>query len=65
MIAAGHADPWRYTPRQLAGFLYFARRRQRHELAEQLSTAALAARADGKEVKKALRDLTKDNPPGR
>lgn len=58
----GHppADVWRYTPRQMAAFLFFANRRRKRELREQLAIQALAARGEPKAVEKALK--AKDDP---
>lgn len=48
---------WAYTPKQAAGFLWYAARRLKLQQAEQLSTAALAASGDGKTITKALKEL--------
>lgn len=58
----GHqaADVWEYTPRRIAGYLYFARRRQKFEAAQSLSIGAMAARGDEKELKKRLKEWSKE-----
>jgi hypothetical protein len=48
------------TPRQIAGSLYFARRRKQREAAEQLTLGALAARGEPREVKRQLDQLQRD-----
>jgi hypothetical protein len=45
------------TPRQIAGCLYFARRRRQREAAENLALAALAARGEPRELKRQLDQL--------
>jgi hypothetical protein len=50
---------WRYTPRQLAAFLFITRRRQKRSMAERLSIQALAASGDTNAINKKLRDLEK------
>ena len=47
------------TPRQIAGSLYFARRRQQREAAEQLALGALAARGEPREVKRQIDQLSR------
>jgi hypothetical protein len=49
------------TPRQIAGALYFARRRRQREAAEQLALGALATRGEPREVKRQLDQLQRDN----
>jgi len=49
------------TPRQIAGSLYFARRRRQRERAEQLALGALAARGEPREVKRQLDQLQRDS----
>ncbi len=58
MIAAGHPPDavWQYTPRQMAGFLYFANRRRERELKESLAMQTMAHRGDGKDIQRMLRD---------
>ena len=63
MIAAGHPDPWSYTPRQIAGYLFLSVRRQAREAAMRLSLNTLAARGEPREVKKQIRELSKDKGP--
>jgi hypothetical protein len=46
-----------YTPKRIAGFLHFARLRKARDAAESLQLAALAARGDPKDIKKAVKDL--------
>ena len=48
------------TPRQIAGSLYFARRRRQREAAEQLALGALAAGGEPREVKRHLKQLQRD-----
>jgi hypothetical protein len=48
------------TPRQIAGALYFARRRRQRDAAERLSLAALAARGEPRELKRQLNELRRD-----
>ena len=49
------------TPRQIAGSLYFARRRRRkREAAEQLALSTLATRGEPREVKRQLDQLQRD-----
>ena len=48
------------TPRQIAGTLYFARRRRQREVAEHLALAALAARGEPREVKRQLDQLHRE-----
>lgn len=58
----GHpaADVWDYTPRRIAGFLFFARKRLKSEAAQSLSIGAMAARGDPKDVKKRLQEWSKE-----
>jgi len=58
LIAAGHppAAVWQYTPRQMQAFLFIAARRRQREHRELLALHAMAARGEGKDIKKALRD---------
>jgi hypothetical protein len=55
----GHSpcDVWDYTPREVAGFLDFARRRKKLESADLLSLHAVAACGDGEAIKSQHRDL--------
>jgi hypothetical protein len=48
------------TPRQIAGALYFARRRRQREAGEQLALGALAARGEPRELKRQLDQLQRD-----
>lgn len=48
------------TPRQIAGSLYFAQRRQQREAAEQLALGTLAARGEPREVKRQMEQLQRD-----
>jgi hypothetical protein len=48
------------TPRQIAGSLYFARRRGQREAAEQLALSTLATRGEPREVKRQLDQLQRD-----
>lgn len=62
MIAAGHppASVWGYTPREIAGWLFFAGKRKAREAGEQLSLGAAAARGEPRALKKQIKELTKD-----
>jgi hypothetical protein len=51
------ADVWAMTPRQIAGALYFARRRRQREAAEDLALTALALRGEPRELKRQLEQL--------
>lgn len=51
---------WRYTPRQLAGFLYFLGKRRKREYAEALSIATKGARGDFKDVNRELKEASKE-----
>jgi hypothetical protein len=48
------------TPRQIAGALYFARRRRQQEAAEQLALSTLATRGEPREVKRKLEQLQRN-----
>jgi hypothetical protein len=48
------------TPRELAGALQFAEADARREAGEKLSLAASAARGEPRDLKKLIKDLTKD-----
>ena len=48
------------TPRQIAGSLYFARRRRQREAAEQLALGTLAARGEPREVKRQFEQLQRE-----
>ncbi len=54
------ADVWAMTPRQIAGSLYFARRRRQREAAEQLALGTLAARGEPREVKRHIELLQRE-----
>ncbi len=54
------ADVWAMTPRQIAGSLYFARRRRQREAAENLALTALAARGEPRELKRQLDQLNRE-----
>jgi hypothetical protein len=54
------ADVWEMTPLQIAGALYFARRRRQHEAAERLAMGALAARGEVREVKRQIEQMQRD-----
>lgn len=60
MITGGHSVEavWSYTPRQVAGFLILMRKRRRHDAAELLHLNAMAARADPKQLKRMMKELT-------
>ncbi|WP_164779074.1 hypothetical protein, partial [Mesorhizobium sp. M7A.F.Ca.CA.001.08.2.1] len=62
LIAEGHspAEVWRYTPRQIVGFIGFAARRRNHDAAATLALGALAARGDPKDLKKQIADLDRE-----
>jgi hypothetical protein len=57
----GHSpcDVWDYTPREVAGFLDFARRRRKIEHVELLSLHTLAARGDSSDLESRMRELTR------
>ena len=55
------ADVWAMTPRQIAGSLYFARRRRQREAAEQLALSALAARGEPRELKRQIETLRRES----
>jgi hypothetical protein len=48
------------TPREIAGFLFFARRRRRHEQADALAIAALGARGDPKDVDDTIKQWSRE-----
>jgi hypothetical protein len=48
------------TPRQIAGSLYFARRRRQRNAADQLALGTFAARGEPREVKRQLDQLQRD-----
>jgi hypothetical protein len=48
------------TPRQIAGALYFVRRRRQREAAEQLALDALATRGEPRELKRQIETLRRD-----
>lgn len=48
------------TPRQLAGYVQFAAKRRKRHTAELISIHATAARGDPKEIKRQLKELSKD-----
>lgn len=51
---------WGYTPREIAGWLFFAGKRKAREAGEQLSLGAAAARGEPRALKKQIKELTKD-----
>lgn len=53
------ADCWLMTPRQIAGYLRIAHRRNNIDLAQGLNLDAIAARADGKDIRQTVKDLLK------
>jgi hypothetical protein len=57
----GHppACVWGYTPRQAFAFLKLAQARREQEAAAQLGIAALAARGDGDEIGKQIREWSR------
>ncbi|MEK9752507.1 MAG: hypothetical protein VW338_04750 [Rhodospirillaceae bacterium] len=60
LVHLGHPDAIDYTPRAMQGWLYFAARRRRRELAGELAVAALAASGDGKSIKKQIKTWERD-----
>jgi hypothetical protein len=48
------------TPHQIAGTLYFVRRRRQREAAEQLALGALAARGEPRELNRQIETLRRD-----
>lgn len=55
----GHGAAWDYTPRQISGFLFYARAREKREAAQALGIGAMAARGEPREVKKTLKEWSK------
>ena len=62
MIAAGYqrCDVWEMTPREIAGCLYFAERRRKHQAAENLMLTALASRGESRDLKRQIESLQRD-----
>jgi hypothetical protein len=62
LIAANYprAEVWAMTPRDIAASLYFADRRRRRVVAEQLALATLAIRGEPRALKKQMEDLQRD-----
>jgi hypothetical protein len=62
LIERGHDEErlWKSTPRELVGRLGFSDRRRKRETGAQLALQATAARGDPKDVKKRIRELTKE-----
>jgi hypothetical protein len=58
----GHppAAVWSYTPRQVAGFLEFATKRLKREQAARLATGFSASRGKPQDVRKQVKELTKE-----
>lgn len=54
------AEVWAMTPRQIAGSLYFARRRKHREASEQLALGTLASCGEPRDVKRQLEQLQRD-----
>lgn len=48
---------WRYTPRRIANYLWFARTRVNRERAIAIADGAAASRGDPKELTKTLKQL--------
>lgn len=48
------------TPRRAAAWLYHVEVLRRHELADQVSLMAMASRGDPKELRKTVKDLSRD-----
>jgi len=48
------------TPRQIAAALYFASRRRQRDAADHLALAALAARAEPRELKRQIVQLRRE-----
>jgi hypothetical protein len=51
---------WNYTPRRIQAFTKLAERRNRHEDAARLSLHANAARGDASDIKRKVREMTRD-----
>jgi hypothetical protein len=62
LITAGHraADVWKYTPRQLRAFHFILERRKTRERAEKLSLAFSAARGEEKEIRRRLKEWSRE-----
>ncbi len=63
MISDGHApgDVLRYTPRQVAAFVFIATQRRRREMAEQLQVHSVAAQGEGKTIREMMKELGADD----
>lgn len=63
LIHEGHPPDvvWRYTPRQIQGWIQFAFRRKLGERAEMMATMGMASRGDPKELKKQMRSLEQES----
>ena len=59
LIAAGHADPLSYTPRQAAAHLRILTEREKDNRAADFSITRAAMWADGKAAKNFMRELQK------
>jgi len=51
---------WRYTPREIAGWTFYAARRQQRRSVEQTVIGFNAARGDPKAIKKQVKELERD-----
>jgi hypothetical protein len=62
LIKEGHDEGrvWKYTPREIKGWIDFAARRKHHERREATLVAMHGARGDPKELKKMLAKMEKD-----
>jgi len=58
----GHSveSVWGYTPRQIIAYQALAERRTRHESANEIALLALGSRGDPAELKRKVRELTRD-----
>lgn len=55
---------WKYTPRQMEGYLFLAARRKLKEAALNLSIATSGARGEPREVRSRIKDWSKGEPKG-
>lgn len=51
---------WDYTPREVAGWLWYAQRRRKREMLELTIASFDGARGDPKAIKKQIKDLARD-----
>ena len=59
-LFAEHGESvWGYSLNQIAAYCFLKNRRERRDMAKALSTIANGSRADGKTIKKLLKELEK------